>query len=607
MATATKKSIARDIEDALAQRYAADILHGALLEAGEPVKASEAARIADREDVDLRLARVILSTHPKRFTATDRKWTLWTRFAGPDRALERNLEEVLEKYGLPARPGALAREIAAIYGRSFEVYEEMLPRILSNSERYFRTADCRFGLNSWLLSTQTESQEDVLFDNYLKPADLAPYEDAAKGIDPAKLDTVAAFLDKVAGPVPNKVLQFFAWRAKPGRFNAAAFFSSLLEDGRCVYLSGGEWIGPKAASALAGHFAEIAEREVDEYGDNTPADVSQPLVISEEEKAQLVASVLRNESTSRGSRMLEDVFEVTPSDSMYEGDLDTVVGTLKGAEGIVWVGADRFLPEGAIPPYVFTVPENLHIPAVHFVDAEGNDVDLLLEDDGYDGGLQREALSPLAQDVMDEEAVYTPEPNPPSTARCVLKLHHKEIGTLPLCQLAPGFFPVDPSVIQADMILPSGQKVEIWVNNETRLVYGLMDWYHSLPVDSGAVFYLERQAPDRFAITYGEETEPAMFISRNRVNELIDLGQRAEAEEMPTFDVLREIMEHYRKGIEYITLLTEANIARRTSRRLVASLLSAYHCFFQRGGAWVYDAKKLSQGFDRSKRKYLKK
>ena len=98
-----------------------------------------------------------------------------------------------------------------------------------------------------------------------------------------------------------------------------------------------------------------------------------------------------------------------------------------------------------------------------------------------------------------------------------------------------------------------------------------------------------------------------MFISRNRVNELIELGNRAEQEELPTFDILREIMEHYRKGIDYLTLLTEVNIARRTQRRMVASLLSGYHCFFQRGGAWVYDAKKLSQGFDRSKRKYLKK
>ena len=94
-------------------------------------------------------------------------------------------------------------------------------------------------------------------------------------------------------------------------------------------------------------------------------------------------------------------------------------------------------------------------------------------------------------------------------------------------------------------------------------------------------------------------------ISRNRINELLTLQERAENESLPTFEIMREIMEHYRKGIEYITLLTEINIVRRVSRRLVASLLSEYHCYFQRGGAWVYDATKLTQGFDKSKRKYL--
>ena len=71
------------------------------MEAGEPVKASEAARLVPREDVDLRLARVILATHPERFTSIDRKWTVWTRYLSTERALERNLEEVIEKCGHP--------------------------------------------------------------------------------------------------------------------------------------------------------------------------------------------------------------------------------------------------------------------------------------------------------------------------------------------------------------------------------------------------------------------------------------------------------------------------------------------------------------------------
>ena len=232
---------------------------------------------------------------------------------------------------------------------------------------------------------------------------------------------------------------------------------------------------------------------------------------------------------------------------------------------------------------------------------------MLLEDDGFDGGLEREILSPLAQDVLDEEPVPLTDTNPPSNARAVIKYHHKQIGTLPLCQFPSGFFPAEPTILETEFSLPGSQKAQVWVNNETRLLYGLLDWFQSIPIDSGATFTLERQAGDRYVVNYNDESEPSMFISRNRINELTVLQERADSEELPTFEIMREIMEHYRKGIEFITLLTEVNVVRRTTRRMVASVLSEYHCYTQRGGAWVFDTKKLIQGFDKSKRKYIKK
>lgn len=595
------------LDEALAVHYVADLLHHALLEAGEAVKASEAAKLAGNPSVDLRIARVVLATHPGRFTSTERKWTLWSRFADPSRAAERNLDEVLRSYGAPIDLPALAREMAAIYKRPAEHFERTLSRVLSNGERYFSAGNAAYGLTQWLLCSEGESDEDVLFDNYLKRTDVERFESSAAKLKPNDLNSVVTFLDAQNAPVSNKALQFLVWRAKPEAFDAIKLYTGLLNDGRAVSLSGGLWIGPKAVQKLQGFFPSIAAREVDEHGDNKVVEEAQPLVISDEEREQLIQSVIASESASRAAGLLESMFEVSPGETTWNADLDSVLGVLRNDERVVWIGADRFVPQGSIPEYVFTVPEILQIPVTHYTDPEGNELDLLLDDDGFDGGLQREVLSLQAQDALDEEPAYTPDAEPPATARCVLKFHHKEIGTYPLCQLPPGFFPVETPVLQVELTLPTGQKADLWVNNETRLVYGFIDWYHTLPVDSGAVFYLERQASDRFVLTYGEETEPSMFISRNRVNELVELGRRADDGELPTFDILREIMEHYRKGIEFITLLTETNISRRTTRRMVASLLSGYHCYFQRGGAWVFDAKKLSQGFDKSKRKYLKK
>jgi len=597
-------NIAANVDEAIACLYAADLLHRALLEAGEPQKASEAAKLAGHPGVDLRLARVVFVLNNNRFTSSDRKWTLWSRFSDPTRPVERNLQELLNGYGQPASLAALSRELSAIYHRSEEYYASLLTRLLTQ-DTYFTTGNGYYGLRKWLLDVSDSEEEGVLFDNYLKKADVDFFIASAEGLDGSNLETIYAFLDNAGVPVPNRLLQFLVWSAKKDTFDAQAVFSALWNDGRAALLSNGAWAGPKLLLKFGESFEGLAVREVDEHGDNTIAESIEPLAVTHVELDQLVEAIQANELASHAGDLLESIFEVPPADSTYSGDLDTVLNALKEDDRVVWVGSDRFLPQGAIPEYVFTVPEILSYPENHYTDLEGNEVDLLLEDDGFDGGLQRDVLSMISQDVLDEEPAYTPESDPPATARCVLKFHHKEIGTFPLCQLPPGFFPVDAPILQVALQLPTGHKIELWVNNEIRLVYGLLDWYQTLPVDSGAVFYLERQSADRYVLTYGEETEPSMFISRNRVNELLDLGNRAENEELPTFEIVREIMEHYRKGIEFITLLTEVNISRRTTRRMVASLLSGNHCFFQRVGSWVFDAKKLSQGFDKSKRKYL--
>lgn len=587
----------------LALIYAGDLLHMAILNAGAPLKVSEAARACNRPDVDLRLARVVLASMPHRFALADRKWTVTTRNADPRRPVERLIEDLLETIGQPLQVSAIAAEIAAVVGRPAEAMLGVVERLVKNSERFAPIGARGYVRACWLLDVRSEDPEDVLFDNFLESTDIAPYESAATAIKPGDPASVAAFLDAVGEPVPGKVVQFLAWRADPRGFEPMAFLNALLDTG-AVALSTRMWIGPAVAAELGLAFPAIAERPVSDDVVAAP-DVSEPLTINDEEREQLVDFVLRSDGTTFVARMLEDVFEVTEGEPTFEADRQSVLDCLRSDPRVVWIGGDRFMPTGAIPDYVFTVPESLKFVEGQYLDSEGNEMDILLEDDGLSGGLKAEIMSPLAQDVLDEEPLETPEGEAPVTVRCVLRFHHKEIGTFPLCQLPPGYFPSETNIVQVDVELPNGQVVQAWVNHDTRLMYGLLDWYETVPIDSGAVFYIERKAPDRYAITFGEETEPELFVSRNRLNDLLDLRVQAEEEDMSTFDILRTIMEHYRKGLVFITALTEVCLVRRTRRRTVASILSGYHCFFQRDRRWVFDARKLSQGFDRSKRKYM--
>lgn len=592
----------------LAARYLSDLVYGALLDLGEPAKASDVARAVGRDDVDLKLTRVVLATDP-RMTAVDRKWTLWTRFMDVRNAIDRNIGRIIGDYGRPMRLTQLSRELHAIYHRPADIFYEVVERIADDGAYYFRLDKDLVAPTVWLLDTEPGDEDEVLFENFLSDEEVLPFVEAARsaGLDWRHMETVARFLDTVGRPIRSKALQFLLWQSDKERFDAAAAYCELFSASGATLLSDGAWIGPRMSAALLSHFAKLGEQEISENAEAEAQEAAQPLSLGERERDNIVRMILERDETVHAAQLLEEMFDVTPEYRTYSDDLRTMEDALKADERIVWVGADRFRPAGTTPGYVYTVPALLDIPNFHFTDTEGNEVDLLIEDEGFNGGLQREINSPLAQDVLDEEPVPPPDPNPPSNARAVIKYHHKQIGTLPLCQFPNGFFPPEPVILETEFELPSGQRARVWVNNETRLLYGLLDWYESIPIDSGATFTLERKAPDQFKVNYNEESEPTMFISRNRINELLELQERIDEEEQPTLEIVRQIMEHYRKGIEYLTLLTEVNIVRRINRRLVASLLSEYSYFTQRGGAWVFDPKKLVQGFDKSKRKYLVK
>ena len=590
-----------------AERYAADLMYQALLEIGDSARASELARQIGRPDVDLHLVRVVAATSD-RFVFAERKCTLQSRQLDPQHSFERNVFDTIQAYGRPIPFHWLCRELSMVYNRSVESLSPALKRILADAERFFWVSRELIGLTSWLLDASAGNREDILFDNFLESEMVTPLEKLNRTVSIQGGENAAEFLDSIGRPVSTRVLQYIIWKSSPQQYDPIATFQKLWTNSQITLISEAGWCGPKARDEMTGEFSVIAQKSIPEDAElGKHPELNQPLVINDEEMEKVMKAVLDSDTVSRASNLLEEVFEVTPVDLTYQGDLRTVTSALRNRPDVVWLGADRFLPVGAIPAYVESIPETLRIPSLDFVDSEGNPLDRLIEEEGFDGSLRNDIATIYTQDVQDEEEPPLVPDSPPATVRCILKYHHKEIGTLPLSLLPYGYFPLEPNILQVRIQVQGGIGMDVWINNTTRLAYGLLDWYYSIPVDSGAVFYLDRLEPDYYEIKYMDETEPNMFISRNRLDELIELHHRAQEEELSMFDIIREIMEHYRRGMEFLTLHTEANVVRRVSRRMIASLLSSYHCFFQRSGVWVYDSKKLSQGFDRSKRKYLKK
>ena len=320
--------------------------------------------------------------------------------------------------------------------------------------------------------------------------------------------------------------------------------------------------------------------------------------------------MILDKGSASAADLLEAVVEVTSDEPAFAGTLALLNEALAGDERIMWVGGTRWSKVETFPDEVQEIPASLVVPATPVYETpEGDLYDQELETDGFDGDLKSAIYDPLVEDVTDEDPALTNyQPNGDSQ-RCVLKYHHKMEGTFPLCQINPEFFGAAPEIIPITLI-DEGKRKQAYVNNTTRLIYGLKDFFKDITEVSGAVFVLERTPkPGEYRYRFDGEVDEQLVIDTDRSLELLEIRNKFESQEMPLFDVITDILEQHRQGMTFAQLVNEVNIIRRTSRLVIASILSSYHCYNTRGksGLWQFDEKKRSQGFNKTKRKYVKK
>jgi hypothetical protein len=316
---------------------------------------------------------------------------------------------------------------------------------------------------------------------------------------------------------------------------------------------------------------------------------------------------LGSDASATATRLLEDNYEITPANKTFPDDLANMMAALRANPKVQWIGGDRFRKTGDVPEFVTEVPEPFQFVPSGVKDEDGEEVDIELADDGLSTSLRKLLVHPLALDVLDEEIQPAPKQQP-DTIRLVLKSIHRELGTFPLAQIPTGWLTPEPATQELIFHDTAGRELQVWMNTDSRLMFNLLDWWFDQPIESGAVFTLTKTTkPNVFEFAWMDQPDPVVFITAQRMEELRQMG--VDSEGKSTLDILTAVMAHWPKGADYLTILAEVNVVRRSSRRLVASLLSSYQCFYQRSGSpvWHYDAKKLDLGFDKSKRKFVLK
>ncbi len=610
MTRASTVGLDQDTIRQAAKRYLADQVYLYLLGIEQPVKLRQILKSVSVKEATPRLLKHVMS-ESERFATVDRRWAPAVRYGDSRRPFERILDEIMSAAGVPLGIEPIARELGQTFGRPAEAYVQTLPRILANMDKYFRLPSDRYGLTRWLTIPTSDNEEDVIFDNFLSEEQIAHYVDLCRDVNwnPEYMsESAAQVVEASEGFTPVKVLSFLAWRALGEDYDPGEFYEALLDNSKVIVLSDQIVYSFSAVKTFKKLLVQLAE-ELAALPIEPDEEAEGPVEITDTDKEEIVTLILER-GTASAEELLEAVLEVSPDEPAFTGTLQNLFEALKDDTRVMYLGDNRWSKVITFPEEVKVIPESLIVRSVEpFETPEGEVYDLMLDEEGFEGDLKVAIYNPLAQDVTDEDPARTDYQPNSDTQRCVLKYHHKVEGTFPLCQINPEFFGVEPEIIPVTLI-QDGMRKQVFVNNSTRLIYGLKDFYKDITDVSGAVFYIERTPkPGEFRFRYEGEVDPQLGIDTDRSLELLDIKARFESQEMPVHDIVVEILERRPGGMTFPQLVNEVNIVRRCSRLLIASILSSYHYFTMRGktGRWQYDEKKRSQGFNKSKRKYIKK
>lgn len=603
------KTIELKPEESFARSYVDRLILEKLTEMESAVKLGELAEKLSDAGIGLSTVRSLLASNPDRFAYHERRWVPSSRISATGRPFKEAIRLIVDGFRGPMPIALLVQEIIRIRRESVEVVEATVRRIIDRDVEFVKGPNDTVSLTHWGFIATDETIERALSLNDVVLEDVEALAKKLGDVDWGDRESVARAVLQVA-PVSLKMLGAVAWMNQNGQdpralltFDAREFYMDAINVPGIIFAPDGVLY----READAKKWITTAAKLADKLAPTVELDDAAPIDIKPDDVKKLVDRVAASADSVTATKLLEENYEITASNKTFPDDMTNMMAALNSDPRIAWVGGDRFRKAGEMPDFINEVPEPFQFTLSDVTDEDGEFVDIELNDDGLSSSLRKLLSHPLATDVLDEDIMPAPKTMPESL-RLVLKSIHRELGTFPLCQVPTAWLDAEPKIQEAILIDPTGRELQIWINQEARLMYNFFDWWFEQPVESGAVFTITKtMRPNVFEFAWMDQPDPVVYISSQRMEELRNLG--AEAEAKSTLELLIETMAHWPKGADYLTILAEVNVARRSSRRLVASLLSSYQCFYQRSGSpvWHFDPKKVDQGFDKTKRKFVLK
>ncbi len=580
-----------------------DFVVTSLLSAGHALTSEKLAERAEGWSLPLPAIGQALSKS-KRVRFDDGAWNLiWhskrRNQSREDRArapIESLIRELLLAVGKPLPVPVIAREVSLMLHSHDPNLKNIVNGIIKTLRWAIPIAPGIYLHENWMLRMGAPDDEMLIRENRLsRDPDFQGLREFAEisATDPSAI--ALELMEFTGGPLNQKVIGFFVHCNAPGQFsprelaatlNDRALFQPLIDgfvtlqaqipDLRALTQ---EWLGELIAPAAQ------SETETIVAAANEPtAEIAAPQAEVETETAAVAASEGEVENAAPEVAAVEA--EPTPE------SLDLAA---RGAE---------------VPPYVGVVPETLLPIALQIVDPKTDaPFDYALDDAGLDGGAAAFVHDPMWEDIGEEiEVSALPESDKtPTETKIVMLNHHIRSGTVKIRGVDRAFFGMTEPFVQFKFHDPEDdENLEVWVARAIGIVYEMGQWFDENLPPSGGTIKFERT--DKGIEISVDRPNAETFMTPRRLHELEDL--RKPAARMSLFELLSRLVEDHPAGMTLPSLWAEVNVVRRTSKRLMASVLSSYGVFSHKEGRnketlWLYD--KNGGGFREEKQPFVRR
>lgn len=615
--TATRKTekVADKERMPLTIRYFEDLIFEMMLNTGQAAKSREiAGELEDIVPVHPKFVRKTLY-YSDRFDMEDRRWNLALRTA-IHLPFEGAIEYALRSYGKPMFLRAIHNEMALVQRRPVEFFDDLLIQTLQSHPKYWQTPDDMWCLREWLLDTsQDDPEKCFLYNFFIEAEEIRPLADelldTRMSTDQPSVEMAFKLIRKVGRPVANKLLTYAVWRLRKGDLDPVAFLQECRQDQRLLMLSGLTWglqdfvpdyhkeLKRLSRRAEKEHEAEWAEEEEPEG----------PIIITPTDVEEVFKYLRRRKKPQSARVLAENIFEYSSASRRFQEAVDALMSAMSLDSRFVRVGSQTWGLPGMMPKHTDKVPAAL-LPVP--IAPREDEADAALEDEGLEPVLVSWVHDPRYEDFGEEPEIdISPEQQPTDELRHILLYDHWKAGTLKVRVCDRRFYPSESDLVCATFVdKETGKSYPVWLSYTTSLLYEMSDWYAARKLHPGAIFVITPgSVPDEFTVSCEEEPDPYVALTDERIRRINRVRREASKQGWSVLQIMQSLLADHEKGAPFMTIWAEVNVARRTTRRVLASNLASYHCFYQRpanSDVWVFDERKVSQGRKKTKRKYLR-